>query len=223
MARLGENRYGKAQIRLMKVDRDTERHVLHDLNVSISLSGDMEEVHLSGDNATVLPTDTQKNTAYAFAREHGVGEIEDFAALLARHFVDSPPSIHRARVHIEEYAWERLDGAAHSFAQSGRDVRTATVTYDGERERTLSGITGLVLLSSTGSEFTGFVKDRWTTLADPEGNRFDAFMNGEVDLQALNTVNKITEYVLYLGAMDPNDQAAGRASPAGEQEPIGIL
>ena len=166
MARLGENRYGKAQIRLMKVDRDTERHVLHDLNVSISLSGDMEEVHLSGDNATVLPTDTQKNTAYAFAREHGVGEIEDFAALLARHFVDSQPSIHRARVHIEEYAWERLDGAAHSFAQSGRDVRTATATYDGERERTLSGLTGLVLLSSTGSEFTGFVKDRWTTLAE---------------------------------------------------------
>ena len=58
MARLGDNRYGKAQIRLMKVDRDTERHVLHDLNVSISLSGDMEEVHLTGDNATVHQTCT---------------------------------------------------------------------------------------------------------------------------------------------------------------------
>lgn len=58
---------------------------------------------------------------------------------------------------------------------------------------------------------------------DPQGNRFDAFMNGDVDLQALNTVNKITEYVLSLGAGDPSDQAAGRASPAGEQEPIGIL
>ena len=97
MARLGENRYGKAQIRLMKVDRDTERHVLHDLNVSVSLSGEMDAVHLSGDNASVLPTDTQKNTVYAFAREHGVGEIEDFATLLARHFVDSRSTIHRSK------------------------------------------------------------------------------------------------------------------------------
>ena len=166
MARLGENRYGKAQIRLMKVDRDTERHVLHDLNVSVSLTGEMEAVHLSGDNSSVLPTDTQKNTVYAFAREHGVGEIEDFATLLARHFVDSRSSIHRSRVHVEEYPWERLDGAAHSFARSGREVRTATVTYDGRRERVLSGLTGLVLLSSTGSEFRGFAKDRWTTLAE---------------------------------------------------------
>jgi urate oxidase len=166
VARLGENRYGKAQIRLMKVDRASERHVLHDLNVSIALSGDMEDVHLTGDNTTVLPTDTQKNTAYAFAREHGVGEIEDFASLLARHFVDSQPSIHRARVHIEEYAWERLGAAPHSFAQSGREVRTTTVTYDGRRDRVLSGLTGLVLLSSTGSEFRGFAKDRWTTLAE---------------------------------------------------------
>ena len=166
MARLGENRYGKAQIRLMKVDRDTERHVLHDLNVSVALSGDMETVHLSGDNATVLPTDTQKNTVYAFAREHGVGQIEDFAILLARHFVDSQPSIHRARVHVEEYGWERLDGTDHSFARSGGEVRTTTVTYDGRRDRVLSGLTGLVLLSSTGSEFRGFVKDRWTTLAE---------------------------------------------------------
>ena len=166
MARLGENRYGKAQIRLMKVDRDTERHVLHDLNVSVSLSGEMEAVHLSGDNASVLPTDTQKNTVYAFARDHGVGEVEDFGALLARHFVDSLPSIHRARVHIEEYAWERLQGAVHSFVRSGGEVRSATVTYDGRRHRVLSGLTGLVLLSSTGSEFRGFAKDRWTTLAE---------------------------------------------------------
>jgi urate oxidase len=166
MARLGENRYGKAQIRLMKLDRATERHVLHDLNVSIALSGDMEDVHLTGDNTTVLPTDTQKNTAYAFAREHGVGEIEEFASLLAHHFVDSQASISRARVHVEEYAWERLGTAPHSFAQSGREVRHTAVTYDGRGERVLSGLTGLVLLSSTGSEFRGFAKDRWTTLAE---------------------------------------------------------
>ena len=168
MAVLGQNQYGKAQIRLMKVDRDTDRHVLHDLNVSIALAGAMEAVHREGDNSAVLPTDSQKNTAYGFAREHGVGEIEEFASLLARHFVDTQPSVDRARVHIEEYAWERLDGAQHSFAQSGREVRTTTVRYDGRGVRVLSGLTGLVLLSSTGSEFRGFLKDRYTTLAEAD-------------------------------------------------------
>lgn len=168
MAALGDNRYGKAQIRLMKVDRDTERHVLHDLNVSIALAGSMEAVHLRGDNAAVLPTDSQKNTAFAFAREHGVGEIEDYAARLARHFVATQSTVDRARVHVEEYAWERLDGAPHSFALTGREVRTTTVTYDGQHEQVLSGLTGLVLLSSTGSEFRGFEKDRYTTLAETD-------------------------------------------------------
>ena len=166
MAVLGANRYGKAEVRLLKVDRDTDRHVLHDLNVSIALAGDMADVHLRGDNSTVLPTDTQKNTVYAFAREHGVGQIEDFARLLARHFVDSQPSVGRARVHVEEFGWERLGGADHSFAQSSREVRTATVAYDGQSDQVLSGLTGLVLLSSTGSEFRGFATDAYTTLAE---------------------------------------------------------
>jgi urate oxidase len=166
MARLGPNQYGKAQIRLLKVDREAERHVVHDLNVSVALSGDMEAVHLRGDNATVLPTDTQKNTVHAFAREHGVGEIEDFAASLAHHFVASQPSIHRARVRVEEYAWHRVDGTQHSFTQDARSARTAQVTVDGEGDHWVSGVRDLLLMSTTGSEFAGFVKDRWTTLEE---------------------------------------------------------
>ena len=36
----------------------------------------------------VLPTDTQKNTVLAFAKEVGVASLEEFATALARHFVD---------------------------------------------------------------------------------------------------------------------------------------
>lgn len=166
MARLGGNRYGKAEVRLMKVDRTTDLHVLHDLTVDVALAGDMGAVHLSGDNSAVLPTDTQKNTVFAFAREHGVGEVEEFASRLARHFVDSQPSIQHARVSVREQPWARVEDRPHSFAQSGGEVRTATATYDGSAERLLSGLTGLVLLSTTGSEFRGFAKDRYTTLAE---------------------------------------------------------
>jgi urate oxidase len=164
---LGDNQYGKAEIRLMKLDRDTPRHVLHDLNVSVALAGDMAAVHLAGDNAAVLPTDTQKNTVYAFAREHGVGHVEEFAALLARHFVETQHAVRRARVAVEEYSWERLGD--HSFARTGPQVRTTTVT-DGDEGGThfVSGVKDLVLLSSTDSEFRGFAVDQYTTLPETD-------------------------------------------------------
>ena len=165
-ARLGDNQYGKAEIRVMKVDRDQPRHVLHDLAVSVALAGDMDEVHLVGDNSAVLPTDTQKNTVYAFAREHGVGQVEDFAALLARHFVDTQEAVRRATVSIEEHQWERLGD--HSFARLGQETRTATVVHSAEGTRFRSGLRDLVLLSSTGSEFQGYARDRFTTLPETD-------------------------------------------------------
>jgi urate oxidase len=161
--KLGPNRYGKAETRLVHVVRDGPVHHIKDINVSTSLSGDMEAVHLTGDNAAVLPTDTQKNTAYAFARKHGVGQIEEFALLLARHFVRSQPTIHHARVEIEEYAWSR--GGPHSFVREGGEVRTCVVHHDREGGDTVvSGLKDLVVLNSTGSEFHGYIVDEYTTL-----------------------------------------------------------
>ena len=58
--------------------------------MSVALSGAMDAVHLTGDNSAVLPTDSQKNTVFAFAKEHGIAAIEDFGLLLARHFTRSP-------------------------------------------------------------------------------------------------------------------------------------
>lgn len=163
---LAGNQYGKAETRLVRLARDGDRHALTDLNVTTALAGDLAATHLTGDNTRVLPTDTQKNTVYAFAGEHGVGQIEEFGLRLARHFLASQPAIHRARVSIEQYGWRRL--GPHSFQRDGGEVRTATVTVtvaDGG-EWVVSGLTGLVLLNSTGSEFTGFATDRYTTLAE---------------------------------------------------------
>ncbi|ONK10589.1 factor-independent urate hydroxylase [Streptomyces sp. MP131-18] len=166
---LGQNQYGKAETRVLRVTREGAVHRLRDLNVSVALSGDLAEVHLAGSNAAVLPTDTMKNTVYAFAREHGIASPEAFGALLARHFVASGPAIRRARVRIEEYAWERVPTTgekAHSFVRAGNGTRTAQVTCEGEECETLSGLTGVTLLNTTDSEFRGYLKDRFTTLPE---------------------------------------------------------
>ncbi|HLX48658.1 MAG TPA: urate oxidase [Streptosporangiaceae bacterium] len=163
---LGPNQYGKAEIRLVHVAKDGGQHRLRDLTVGVTLTGDMTAAHLTGDNSAVLPTDTQKNTVYAFAAEYGVGEIESFAARLARHFTTSQASIATARVHVAEHPWDPVAGTGHSFARRGGEIRTAEVTCDGTTIWVVSGLAGLVLLNSAGSEFHGYIKDRYTTLAE---------------------------------------------------------
>ncbi|MYU26041.1 factor-independent urate hydroxylase [Streptomyces sp. SID8352] len=175
---LGQNQYGKAENRVVRITRDGATHHIKDLNVSVALSGDLDDVHHSGSNAHVLPTDTVKNTVFVFAKEHGIASAEQFGIHLARHFVTSREPVHRARVRVEEYAWERVtasgtgpgspDGAGtgHSFVRGGQEVRTAQITYDGGTWEVVSGLRDLTVLNSTHSEFRGFARDGYTTLQE---------------------------------------------------------
>ena len=160
---LGENHYGKAETHVVRVTRSCSRHEVKDLNVSVALAGDFRETHLTGDNSNVVPTDTQKNTVFAFARDP-IGEIEDFAIRLARHFVSEFASVYRARVHIEEHSWNRIHDQA--FVRAGSEKRLATVTCTDDGTWVVAGIGDMVVMKSGGSEFHGFVKDRFTTLAE---------------------------------------------------------
>jgi urate oxidase len=160
---LGDNQYGKAETHVVRVDRSSSRHEIKDLTVSIALAGDFAETHITGDNSKVVPTDTQKNTVFAFARD-GIGEIEDFGIRLARHFVGEFAPVYRARVSIEEVSWSRLGD--HAFARAGEEKRLATVTSTDDGTWVVGGIGDLVLLKTTDSEFHGYIKDRFTTLPE---------------------------------------------------------
>ncbi|AHH97842.1 urate oxidase [Kutzneria viridogrisea] len=163
---LGANQYGKAENRLVTVSRQGSRHEIRDLTVSTALRGDLADTHLTGDNSKVLATDTQKNTLYAFAKQQPPGQIEEFGLRLARHFTGSFEQITGARVIIDEHAWQRIDDHDHSFARSGEEKRTTTVTVHNGQEWVVSGLRDLVVLKSTGSEFHGFPRDRYTTLPE---------------------------------------------------------
>ncbi|MFJ6672354.1 factor-independent urate hydroxylase [Actinosynnema sp. NPDC091369] len=165
---LGPNQYGKAENRLVTVTRDGAVHAIKDLTVSTSLRGDLADTHLTGDNSKVLATDTQKNTVYAFAKQAPVGEIEDFALRLGRHFVSTQEAITGARVLIDEHSWQRIEGNDHSFVQAGNEKRTTAVTIDGDRAWVVSGVRDVVVLKSTGSEFHGFPRDEYTTLKETD-------------------------------------------------------
>ena len=170
MVHLGANRYGKAEVRVLRVARGAGpggADVLRDWNVSTSLSGDLASSHLTGDNAGVLTTDTQKNTVYAFASRLGAAEPEVLGLELAAHFVHSQPQISRARVTVTEYGWSRIGATGYSFARGGGAARRTRVVVDEAGGPTVvSGLAGLTVLNTTGSEFSGFPRDRYTTLAE---------------------------------------------------------
>ncbi len=164
---LSQDRYGKAEIRLLHVDRRGPQHEITDLNVTVTLAGDMAATYLTGDNSGVLTTDAQKNTVYALARD-GVRPVEEFALRLARHFTKIG-TVDRAQVRIEEYGWRRIDAGGtphpHSFERlAGIRIASACVHGDGRAE-VVAGVDDLIVLKSTGSEFHGFLEDPYTTLA----------------------------------------------------------
>jgi urate oxidase len=173
---LGPNQYGKAENRVVRVYRDSHRHEIRDLNVSTSLRGDFTAAHVGGDQSQVLPTDTQKNTAFAFAKERGVASPEEYALALADRLLEASDAATGARIEVEEYAWDRItvagSGHDHAFVRRGGDTRTTVVTLDdsGKQRRAwvVSGLKDLVVLKSTGSEFKGFLRDRYTTLAEAD-------------------------------------------------------
>ncbi|HXM55859.1 MAG TPA: urate oxidase [Candidatus Dormibacteraeota bacterium] len=164
--RLTHNRYGKAEVHLLRVGRRGDVHEIRDLTVGVALTGDYEHVYRDGDNAGVLPTDSQKNTVHAFAAEAVPGEIEDFGLRLARHFVATSPAVRRAEVRIEERAWTRIDGHPHAFASAAAERRQAMLVADETGAWAAAGLTDLLVLKSAGSEFRGFERDRYTTLQE---------------------------------------------------------
>jgi urate oxidase len=165
---LGPNQYGKAENRVVRIYRESDRHEIRDVNVSTSLRGDFSAAHLTGDQADVLPTDTQKQTCYAYAKEKGIGDIETYGLDLAQHFVDDIEPVTGARVEVEEYDWERVNNHNHTWVKKGQEVRRTVVTVDGkgpdQRVWIVSGFKDLVLLKSTGSQFWGFHEDKYTIL-----------------------------------------------------------
>ena len=62
----------------------------------------------TGDNSDIIATDSQKNTVYVLAKQHGISSPEEFGLLLATHFVSKYPWVTRARVKVTAHPWQRI-------------------------------------------------------------------------------------------------------------------
>ncbi|HEY1580881.1 MAG TPA: urate oxidase [Terracidiphilus sp.] len=169
MARLGMNRYGKSRVRLSRIKRTGDKHEFNEWTVRVLLEGDFETSFTAADNSKILPTDTMKNTVYSIARDSKTGTIEEFAMELGDYLLTNNPQLTNATIEIEEKSWERLqtggEPEATTFKISGPEKQTVHAQRNRDSNWAItSGVDGLTILKTTRSAFTGYIKDRLTTL-----------------------------------------------------------
>jgi urate oxidase len=168
--RLTGTSYGKSRIRLVQVTRRGDRHALRDLTVAVAFEGDYDTSYTDGDNQSVLPTDTMKNTVYALAAREGATEPETFGMILGRHFIGRNPKLERVSVDIIDHGWSHIaDGArehGQAFVRRGPEVRTARVVSDRNGAAASAGISDLIIMKTSRSAFADFPRDEFTTLPE---------------------------------------------------------
>ncbi len=170
MAKLIEQRYGKARVRVLKILREGPVHTLREIEVSALLAGDFESSYTAGDNSKVVPTDTIKNTVNVLAKQHLGDDLERFAAVLGEHFVRRYEQVAEATIELTERAWNRLEVGGkphpHAFAAGSEARRYARAICRADSSELSAGIRDLVILKSTGSGFEGYPKCENTTLPE---------------------------------------------------------
>ena len=169
MARLTENSYGKSDVRITKVVRTGPTHTLYEFAVQVTLGGDFDAVYTRGDNSPCVPTDTMKNTVYALSHSREFHSPEEFARILATHFIDYFPQVQWAEVSILQTLWSRISVGGrpheHAFAREDSAARTGRVRCRrGVADSVDGGLQGLEVIKTTRSGFDGFLVDPYTTL-----------------------------------------------------------
>ena len=170
-----ENHYGKSRVRVARIVREKDRHDFHELTVAIQLYGDFETSYSEGDNRLVVATDTMKNTVYALAGDPAIAQPESFGLLLGRHFLHHYPHVSEVRIGLEEHVWQRH--GRFSFTAGGAHRRTAYVTTSRQSNTVEAGVSGFVLLKTTGSAFEGYIQDRFTTLKETSDRIFSTSLD----------------------------------------------
>jgi len=191
---ISEKEYGKTGVKLLFVSKEGGRHTIKELEVETSLTLNSEKDFRSGDNSDIIATDSQKNTVYILSKQYGVESPEQFALVLANHFIKQYSWVVRARVDISENSWSRIidrQGAEHNHAfTSGSPTgatRTAQVILHRSGEpKITAGIRGLTVLKTTQSAFVDFVDDEYRSLPDMHERVFSTVVTADWEYKTKN-------------------------------------
>jgi urate oxidase len=159
--------YGKLRVPLQRVvKRGDGDHDVLACEVSIEVLGEnFAAAYVEGDNSAVVATDTMKNFILRESLAYGGDTLEGLLEHLGRGFLATYPVMEAVRMTGTEHRFDRLSGKL--FARENGDHAVAMVELDenGIRDHR-SGRADLRLLKVTGSAFTRFARDEYTTLPE---------------------------------------------------------
>jgi len=159
--------YGKLGVPLQRVVKrpDGDHDVLAGA-VSIEVLGEnFTAAYTEGDNSAVVATDTMKNFVLRESLAYEGGTLEGLLAHLGRGFLATYPVMEAVRMTGREHRFDRLSGKLFAREDGDHAVAMVELDADGIRDHR-SGREDLRLLKVTGSAFTRFARDEYTTLPE---------------------------------------------------------
>lgn len=162
-------------------------NILFACEVDVEVFGDnFLPAYTHGDNSNVVATDSMKNFVLRQALEFEGVTIEEYLDMLGRNFLKTYPQMQRLRLSARELPFtnvpvpqsESSQFAASTvlFSRSHSDYTTAVLDFEREEgsgaprlTSHMCGRVNLELFKVTGSAFSRFVRDEYTTLQE----RFD--------------------------------------------------
>ncbi|KIJ31342.1 hypothetical protein M422DRAFT_61667 [Sphaerobolus stellatus SS14] len=198
-------RYGKDLVRILRVVRHDGKEGVQDVaeyNVCALVEGAIETSFTQADNSVVVATDSIKNIVYYIAKiSPHVLSPELFAAHIGVFLLSKYAHLSKAFVDVEKLKWSRIvvgehgiagaeegkvkaedGGHRHSFVRDGDEKQVVSVEVERKGEgyevKVTSGVSDLLVLKSSGSAFTNFVRDEFTLLAEVT----DRILSTSVDL-----------------------------------------
>jgi urate oxidase len=156
--------YGKEAVRILTWTRIGPIDTVRDACLGVHVEGAFLASYRSGDNAAILPSDTLRRHALAACDENPTGTVEALLAGIATRILEANSALSGVAATAQTRQWQRIGD--HSFvlapwraSAEARSTRAGPVRLRG-------GASGLQLLTTTGSGFTGFMRDEVTTQAE---------------------------------------------------------
>ena len=167
--------YGKLRVPVHRITGDD----VFACEVSVEVLGEnFEPAYTEGDNSNVVATDTMKNFILREAAGHGGATLEGFLSHVGSKMIATYPVMEALRVSGRELRFDRIAGKVFSRSSDDHGVAAVEVGPDGVTE-VRGGRHGLMLLKTSGSAFTHFARDEYTTL--PERGDRPLFVRIDVD------------------------------------------
>ncbi|KQO78791.1 MULTISPECIES: factor-independent urate hydroxylase [unclassified Methylobacterium] len=167
---LTKARYGKGRVRVLRLARESARHAVRELTLTVLLEGDFGAAWTAGDNRQVIATDSIKNIVNVTAAQYVEAETEAFVGHVAALFLERYAQVAAVTIEALETRWLRrtVDGVphAHTFTLDGNGAPFVRLVADRTGAVLQSGLRGYTLMKTTESGWADFVDDAFRTLPD---------------------------------------------------------